>query len=102
MAYNGAAGVGNLRQSLTPLVGRVSEVADVTRLLLEARVVTLTGPAGVGRSVPQQVTQAPASRQRGDRDRPKRTVHNLGDVQTAPRSGLHGGRRWRPKCSASP
>ncbi|MFD8617930.1 BTAD domain-containing putative transcriptional regulator [Streptomyces sp. NPDC059513] len=40
----------NLPAPLTPLVGRREALADLSRLLAEARLVTLTGPGGVGKT----------------------------------------------------
>ncbi|MFD1146145.1 BTAD domain-containing putative transcriptional regulator, partial [Saccharothrix hoggarensis] len=40
----------NLQNPLTPLVGRRRDVAEVRRLLAEHRLVTLTGPGGVGKT----------------------------------------------------
>lgn len=42
--------IGNVPASLNSFVGRVRELADVTRLLEEARLLTLWGPAGVGKT----------------------------------------------------
>jgi non-specific serine/threonine protein kinase len=39
---------GNLPAELSSFVGRVREVADVRKLLSVARVITLTGPGGIG------------------------------------------------------
>src|SRR5690242_7009951 len=50
MIASGWSRVGNLPQEATSLVGRRREVADITRLLLRSRMVTLTGPGGVGKS----------------------------------------------------
>src|SRR6516162_11924249 len=44
------AGPGNVRAELTSFVGRARELAEVKRLLAAARVVTLTGPGGIGKS----------------------------------------------------
>jgi len=41
---------GNLPAELSSFVGRVREVADVRKLLSVARVITLTGPGGIGKS----------------------------------------------------
>ena len=40
----------NLPVQLTPLVGRGREIAEVVRLLAAGRLVTLTGPGGVGKT----------------------------------------------------
>ncbi len=40
----------HLPSPLTPLLGRERELADVQRLLSTARLVTLTGPGGVGKT----------------------------------------------------
>jgi predicted ATPase/DNA-binding CsgD family transcriptional regulator len=40
----------NLPAALTPLLGRERELADVRRLLSTARLVTITGPGGVGKT----------------------------------------------------
>jgi predicted ATPase/DNA-binding CsgD family transcriptional regulator len=44
------SGPGNVPVELTSLVGRARELAEVKRLLAAARVVTLTGPGGIGKS----------------------------------------------------
>lgn len=41
---------GNLPEGLTPFIGRRRELADVRNLLSETRVLTLTGPGGVGKT----------------------------------------------------
>src|ERR1700716_3771763 len=41
---------GNLRVPLTSFVGRRREVTDAKRLLSASRLVTLTGPGGVGKT----------------------------------------------------
>ncbi|MFE1949332.1 BTAD domain-containing putative transcriptional regulator [Streptomyces sp. NPDC059524] len=41
---------GNLPQDLTPLIGRDTTLAHVAQLMGEARLVTLTGPGGVGKT----------------------------------------------------
>jgi predicted ATPase/DNA-binding CsgD family transcriptional regulator len=46
----GSAGAGSLPADLTSFVDRRQEVATVRRLLSESRLVTLTGPGGVGKS----------------------------------------------------
>jgi predicted ATPase len=43
-------GPGNVPTELSSFVGRVHELAEVKRLLATARVVTLTGPGGIGKS----------------------------------------------------
>jgi predicted ATPase/DNA-binding SARP family transcriptional activator len=45
-----AAGGGNLPRQLTSFVGRQRERADIARLLGRARLVTLTGPGGCGKT----------------------------------------------------
>ncbi|MFI6816543.1 BTAD domain-containing putative transcriptional regulator [Nonomuraea sp. NPDC050328] len=45
-----AAPAGNLPVPLTPLVGRAETVSELGRALAEARLVTLTGPGGVGKT----------------------------------------------------
>jgi len=44
------AGPGNVPVELTSFVGRARELAEVKRLLAAARVVTLAGPGGIGKS----------------------------------------------------
>ncbi len=46
------AGIGraSLPEELDSFVGRQNEVAEVRRLLSESRLVTLTGPGGVGKT----------------------------------------------------
>src|SRR5215472_1683842 len=44
------SGPGNVPVELTSFVGRDRELAEVKRLLAAARVVTLTGPGGIGKS----------------------------------------------------
>jgi predicted ATPase len=41
---------GNLPAELISFVGRVREVAEVRKLVSAARVITLTGPGGIGKS----------------------------------------------------
>src|SRR5215471_18310082 len=43
-------GPGNVPVELSSFVGRARELAEVKRLLAAARVVTLTGPGGIGKS----------------------------------------------------
>jgi hypothetical protein len=43
-------GPGNLPVELSSFVGRARELVEVRRLLSAARVVTLTGPGGIGKS----------------------------------------------------
>ena len=40
----------NLREQLTSFVGRMSEITDVKRLLAATRLLTITGPGGVGKT----------------------------------------------------
>src|ERR687884_67123 len=48
---------------LTPVVGRRREVADVRRLLAEARLVTLTGVGGADGALPGRAARPPGARQ---------------------------------------
>ena len=41
---------GRLPVRLTPLVGRETELGEVTRALAECRLLTLTGPGGAGKT----------------------------------------------------
>lgn len=50
MPPNGRGKVGNLPQELTSFVGRKPELTEARRLLSESRLVTLTGPGGVGKT----------------------------------------------------
>jgi len=50
MSQRGRSGLGNLPVELTSFVGRGRELAEVKRLLPVTRVVTLTGPGGIGKS----------------------------------------------------
>ena len=45
-----ARATGNLPAELTSFVGRRGELAEVRRLLADSRLVTLTGPGGVGKT----------------------------------------------------
>ncbi|MEV1168540.1 BTAD domain-containing putative transcriptional regulator [Nonomuraea sp. NPDC049784] len=49
-AQRSATPVGNLPFALSSLVGRTDDIAAVDRLLAEYRLVTLTGPGGVGKT----------------------------------------------------
>src|SRR2546423_14686015 len=42
--------IGNLPAEVTSLVGRRREIADIRRVLSTARLLTLTGPGGVGKT----------------------------------------------------
>src|SRR3954467_12835855 len=55
--------VGALPQELTSFIGRRRELAEVRRCLSAARLVTLTGPAGVGKT--RLALRAAAESQRG-------------------------------------
>lgn len=46
----GALGAGNLPAALTTFIGRRRQVTEIRRLLRTARLLTLTGPGGVGKS----------------------------------------------------
>lgn len=50
MTHREHRAIGNLPAAVTSLIGRRAEAAEVRRLLGEARVVTLTGPGGVGKT----------------------------------------------------
>ena len=50
MAGSHAPGAGNLQPELTSIVGRDGDVARVVGLLAETRMITLTGPGGVGKT----------------------------------------------------
>ena len=50
----------NLPTQLTPLIARTAEIADVDRLLGAERLVTITGPAGVGKTRLAQAVAAEA------------------------------------------
>ncbi len=50
MSQRQQSGPGNLPVELTSFVGRARELAEVKRLLAATRVVTLTGPGGIGKS----------------------------------------------------
>src|SRR5215467_13416643 len=41
---------GRLPEPLTDLIGRAGELAEIERLLTHARMITLTGPGGVGKT----------------------------------------------------
>ncbi len=50
MSQRQRSGPGNLPVELTSFVGRARELAEIKRLLPATRVVTLTGPGGIGKS----------------------------------------------------
>src|SRR6476660_8205966 len=47
---NSTHSVGGARASLTSFVGRRRELSEVKNLMTESRLVTLTGPGGVGKT----------------------------------------------------
>ncbi len=50
LPHSGHAPPTNLRTQLTSFVGRAAEIAEVKKLLGETRLLTLTGPGGVGKT----------------------------------------------------
>ena len=50
VAADGAGGLGGVPPALTSFVGRTAEVAAVTALLDDNRLVTVTGPGGAGKT----------------------------------------------------
>lgn len=50
MAHNGLGGRDHLPADVTSLIGRQAEAAEIKQLLTRSRLVTLTGPGGVGKT----------------------------------------------------
>src|ERR1700684_2710459 len=85
---------GRLPVETTSFVGREAELARLSALLRHARLVTVTGPAGVGKTRLAPRAAAPAARRFARRGRPPRPRGGC-PARAARARGGGRARRWR-------